>query len=425
MKSGPPAERPEQPERREQPEGRLHRRGFLQGSAAAVGALTLGLEARANEDDDTAPRVKRYGVLGRTGLRIPDISFGSGGTTDAALVSYALERGITYFDTAESYPMGNPGVAERVLGRALRGKRDQVVLASKTVAKAGDDRKTLMGRLEKTLRRLETEHVDVYFNHAVNDPARLRNPEWAEFCAQARQQGKILWVGMSGHAGRLVECLGLALEEDQVDVILVAHNFGSDPRFYERLAKRFDFVANQQGLPPLLAKAHEQGVGVLAMKTLMGARLNDMRPYEWGGASFAQAAFRWVLSSPHVDGVVVSMKSRAQIDEYLAASGSTGLRPTDARLLKGYLAANGATQCRPACDACEGSCPHGVPVADVLRARMYERDYRAPRTGRLTYAGLGAGAAPCLDCAHQACLGACPYGLAVPALTRAAHDALG
>jgi len=58
------------------------------------------------------------------------------------------------------------------------------------------------------------------------------------------------------------------------------------------------------------------------MKTLMGARLNDMRPYERGGATFAQAAFRWVLSNPRVDGLIVSMNSREAIDEYLGASGS-------------------------------------------------------------------------------------------------------
>ena len=58
-----------------------------------------------------------------------------------------------------------------------------------------------------------------------------------------------------------------------------------------------------------MARAREKGVGVVAMKTLRGARLNDMRPYEGGGATFAQAAFRWVLSGPDVDALIVTMKS--------------------------------------------------------------------------------------------------------------------
>ena len=77
---------------------------------------------------------------------------------------------------------------------------------------------------------------------------------------------------MSGHGGHLIECLDAALDEDLVDVILVAYNFGQDPAFYERFTKSFDLVALQPDLPRVLAKAHSKGVGVVAMKTLMGAR---------------------------------------------------------------------------------------------------------------------------------------------------------
>jgi predicted aldo/keto reductase-like oxidoreductase len=160
------------------------------------------------------------------------------------------------------------------------------------------------------------------------------------------------------------------------------------------------------------------------MKTLMGARLNDMRPYETGGASFAQAAFRWVLSDPKVDGLVVSMKTRAQIDEYRAASGQARPKQEDAALLRRYVALNSAAYCRPACSSCEAACPVDVPVGEVLRARMYARDYHDAAKARATYASLGAGAAACLGCAGP-CLPACPHGLAVPDLTRATHELLG
>ena len=125
--------------------------------------------------------------------------------------------------------------------------------------------------------------------------SRLQNPEWYEFAERAKRQGKIRATGMSGHAGRLIECLDYALEKGSVDVILVAHNFGQDPKFYQRFTRSFDFVARQPDLPRVLRQAKAKGVGVVAMKTLMGARLNDMRPFEKGGATFAQAAFRWVL----------------------------------------------------------------------------------------------------------------------------------
>jgi len=72
---------------------------------------------------------------------------------------------------------------------------------------------------------------------------------------------------------------------------------------------------------------------VVAMKTLMGARLNDMRPFEKGGVTFAQAAFRWVLSNPDVDGLIISMTSPDHIDEYLGASGWRSAAHDDLPLL--------------------------------------------------------------------------------------------
>ena len=75
----------------------------------------------------------------------------------------------------------------------------------------------------------------------------------------------------------------MPFDMDMVDVVLIAHNFGQDPAFYDQFTRGFDLVARQPGLPRVLARAKSLGVGVVAMKTLMGARLNDMRPYERDG----------------------------------------------------------------------------------------------------------------------------------------------
>ena len=171
----------------------------------------------------------------------------------------------------------------------------------------------------------------------------------------------------------------------------------------------------------MLAKARAKGVGTIAMKTLRGARLNDMRPYEVGGATFAQAAMRWVLAGGHVDALVVSMEDRAQVDEYLAASGWKQPDAADTRLLERYEARNGATQCRYGCSDCLAACPAGVPISDVLRTRMYAEDYGNRAFASSEYAALGAGASACLSCAHRACTGACPFGLDIPELTSRTH----
>jgi predicted aldo/keto reductase-like oxidoreductase len=388
----------------------LLRRGLALGLAPAL--LPLAAGARAAEAEP--PQVRRRVSLGKTGLELPDIGFGSSSLSgDEALVRHALARGISYFDTAESYQGGS---SEETLGRALAGRRNEVLIASKQSAGASTKRAELFETLEGSLRRLRTDRIDVYFNHAVNGPARLQNDEWSEFASRAKQQGKIRFTGMSGHGGRLVECLELAVERKLVDVVLVAFNFGQDAAFYEKFTGSFDFVARQPELPRVLRKARAAGVGVVAMKTLRGARLNDMRPYEGAGATFAQAAFRWIFAAGLADALIVTMNSPAQVDEYLGASGWTAPHPADAALLRRYARRTERTQCRYGCGDCTGACPAGVSIPDVLRARMYAVDYEEPSLARAALAEAG-GAAACLTCNGTPCATACPHGVAIPELT--------
>ncbi|HYB90830.1 MAG TPA: aldo/keto reductase [Candidatus Binataceae bacterium] len=400
----------------------LGRREFIKSGALA--SLAVGLLPIAGASPTPlSPQVRRYAALGSTAMKISDISFGASRLRagQEGLVQHAFDAGINYFDTAESY-MG--GESETTIGNALAGRRDKVFLTSKKLVDAGERKESMMQALEGSLGRLKTDHVDVYFNHAVNNLDRLQNAEWGEFAAQAKKQGKIRFAGMSGHAGHLIECLDYALDSHLVDVILCAYNFGQAPHFYSRFFTGFDFVARQPDLPRVLEKAKHKGVGVVVMKTLMGARLNDMRPYEHGGATFAQAAFRWVLSNPNVDALIVSMTSRELIDEYLGASGARATAREDLPLLERYARANGTSYCRHVCNACEGACPLGVPIADVMRTRMYALDYGDMRMARSEYAMLASDAAACLSCSAKPCAGACPYGLEIDALTAPTHAML-
>jgi hypothetical protein len=393
----------------------IDRRDFLAlGAGAALGAAGVGL-AQQSAPTGAGPRVRRLVRLGRTGLEVSDIAFGSASTSDAAVVRYAFERGINFFDTAESY---RGGFAEEAIGEALQGKRDRVILSSKTRAGESDTRKDMMRALEGSLKRLGTDHLDIYFNHAVNDVDRMRNREWWEFTELAKRQGKIRFRGMSGHGSHLAECVEYAVDNDLADVLLVAYNFAQDPSFYDRLRHTFHWAAIQPDLPRALEKARRKNVGVLAMKTLMGARLNDMRPYEKAGATFSQAALRWVLAGGYADAALISMDSRVSIDEYLGASGEPKVAQGDLELLARYVQLQGPAYCQSGCNACEGACPAQVPIAEVLRTRMYDVDYRQPSMARTEYAALGAPAQVCLTCAQRTCSSACPRGIPIATFAR-------
>ena len=394
---------------------------YMQHGAAASAALPL---VGAHAADAAKPaEVQRYVTLGRTGLDIADVSFGSSrlrpGQED--VVRQALDRGINYFDTAESYTGGD---SETVLGEVFKGMRDKVVITSKLVTDADAQADELMARLESCLGRLQTDYIDIFMNHAVNDLDVVKNPEWHAFIAKAKEQGKIRFSGLSGHAGRLIECLDYAFDEDLVDVVLVAHNFGQDPSFFENITRSMDFVATQQDLPRVLAKGKEKNVGITVMKTLRGARLNDMRPFEKGGATFAQAALRWVLANPHVDAAVITMNSGETVDEYLGASGWDEVALGDVELLQRYAALNKASYCEHVCNDCEGACPYGVPIADVLRTRMYAVDYQDAAFARDEYARLKTNAAACLSCDGQPCANACTHGIPIDRFCAPTHRLL-
>lgn len=398
----------------------LLRLGALSGLASSVSSRVVG----ATTTPLARPMVSNYVRLGRTEMKVSDISFGSFPLQpgDEKVVHHALDLGINYFDTAEGY--GN-GKSEEAFGRALVGvSRQDVYLATKIFAGSQMSAAEMMSRLDGCLKRLRTDYVDVFFNHAVNDLARLQNEAWQQFAEQARAQGKVRYFGMSGHAGRLTECVKYAIDKDMFDVLLLATNFGDDPAFYERFTRSFDMVANQQGLQKLMAEAKRKDIGVIAMKVLRGARLNDMRPYEQDGYTYSQAACRWILNNPHVDNLIITMRNRDEIEEFLGASGVGAVTEADMALLQTYAAMTDASYCRNVCNDCEGSCPYQVPMPDILRMRMYATDYGDYAVARREYAALAKNAAACLSCDGAPCQDACTFDIPLADLCGSTHQLL-
>ena len=159
----------------------INRRTFL--GFGALTSLVSGLSFKTAMAGNPTPQqqgVKQYVTLGRTGRRISDISFGSSRLRDGQehLVRHALNLGVNYYDTAEGYTRG---VSETVIGNALKGDRDRVYIATKKAVKVEHTSADIMAALETSLRKLQTDYVDVYFNHAVNDVERLKNDYWFEF----------------------------------------------------------------------------------------------------------------------------------------------------------------------------------------------------------------------------------------------------
>lgn len=346
--------------------------------------------------------VRNYRTLGRTGVKISDISFGCSGLDNTEAVKYALERGINYFDTSPDYSRAG---SERMLGKGIQGHpRDKLFIVSKFCTPSGHlSNETpvteVMAAVEASLQRIGTDYLDLAHIHACNSIDRLMNPNIHEAFDRLKEQGKLRFLGVSSHTPRLEHVMRHAVDSDRFDVIMVAYNFKNWPE-----------------LTTIFHDAKQKGVGVVAMKTLKGAKhtvLSDFTPTE--RESFSQAAFKWVLSNPDVSGLVVTMRSLPQIDEYLYASGQP-LQQADVGLLEKYDRLVAHDYCRPGCGECLPACPANVPVDDILRYAMYYENYGQQRLGMEEYAKLPASlnATQCVDC-QAPCEHACPSQLPVKA----------
>ena len=406
----------------------ISRRSILKlGTLSLSSGLATRIATAKHAEQTLTPLdngIRKFTQLGRTNLMISDISFGASQLKSGqeVLVDHAFDKGINYFDTAAGY---SGGQSEIVIGNSLKHKRDKVYLASKQFAGPRTRQTEMMKTLEGSLKRLQTDYIDVYFNHAMNDINRLKNPEWQAFCEKAKQQGKIRYNGISGHGGRLAQCVDYAIDNNLVDVLLLAFNFGQDPAFYERFTKSLDIVATQPKLPNLMAKAKQKQIGVIAMKVLRGARLNDMRPFEKGSQTYAQAALKWALANQHIDACIISMTTKYQINEYIEASGERRISSEELGLLQQYIKQTDHAYCRPGCGDCQNACPFGVAIADVLRSRMYAHDYENIGFAKDSYAAITENATACISCDGQPCKSACTYGLDIAQLCRPVHHLLG
>jgi predicted aldo/keto reductase-like oxidoreductase len=406
-----------------------NRRRFLQTAALSVAGGTAALAAGCEYKTqlfllDGAPtqakkqniewqeaQIRSYRRLGRTGVDISDVSFGTSGLDNVAAVKRALERGVNYFDTSPDYSRAG---SEQTLGEGIKGHpRDKLFIVSKFCTPDGhlsNDTpvKEVIAAVEGSLKRLNTDYLDLAHIHAVNSIERLMNPNIHEAFDRLKEQGKLRYLGVSSHTPQLEKVMRHAVDSGRFDVIMVAYNFKNWP-----------------DLTNIFRDAKEKGVGVVAMKTLKGAQhsaLSDFTPTE--RESFSQAAFKWVLSNENVSGLVVSINSLSQIDEYLHASGQP-LQKADVDLLEKYDRLIAKNYCPPACGTCLSSCPSEVPVNDIFRYAMYYENYGHQRVGMEAYARIPAtqNASQCVECAAP-CEQACPFEIPIKEKLQRFHQML-
>jgi hypothetical protein len=352
-------------------------------------------------------RVRNYRRLGRTNAMVSDISLGSGQINNVEVARLALDRGVTYFDTAPDYAETG---SEQLLGEALQGRRDQVFLATKFCVADGHlpletPVPKIIAAVEGSLRRLRTDRVDLVHIHSCDQLERLMAPNFHEAFDRLKEQGKARFMGVSSHSPNLEAIANAAIDSGRFDVIMLAYHFGMWPNFGH-----------------ILEKAKQHDVGVVAMKTLKGAKHTNLDAFRDAASAYSQAAFRWVLSNPNVSCLVISFSQLQHCDEYLYASGAPP-QPGDVALLERYDQLIAGDYCQPHCGQCLDSCPVALPINDILRYRMYAKDYGWAAEGVRHYAALERHAAACVTCPAP-CTSTCPIGVPIRTKMLDAHRVL-
>jgi aryl-alcohol dehydrogenase-like predicted oxidoreductase len=301
-----------------------------------------------------------YRYLGRSGLQVPVLTLGTGtfggrgfygawGNTDAAeakrLVDICLDAGLSMFDSADIY---SRGAAEEILGEAIKGRREQVLISTKATSPmsskpndAGSSRQHLTVAIEDALRRLQTDYIDLFQLH--NFDAYTPIEETLSTLEDFVRAGKIRYVGVSNYSGwHLMKALGIAERYNLPRY--VAHQ-----ALYSLLTRDYEWELMPLGL--------DQGVGCVAWSPLGWGRLTgkirrgaplpqtsrlhetvDAAPpvedeYLFGvvdaldavaaetGKTVAQIAINWLLRRPTVDSVIIGARDEEQLRANLGAVG--------------------------------------------------------------------------------------------------------
>ncbi len=349
--------------------------------------------------------------LGRTNFEVSVMGFGGipilrrGWDEAVAVVQRALEMGVNYIDTARAYED-----SEDKIGAAIRGQRDQVFIATKTVERLKEG---AAAHLDESLRRLGTDCVDLLFIHGVDteeDLNRFLGPGGAsEAFKEEQMAGKVGYIGISGHQNPV---LVSAIKTGVFDVILASYN-----------------LTNTDADNELFPLAKELDVGISVMKPIAGGALAVPREavqfqVSDRAVTTAEAALRFVLSNPLIHTVVPGMGKVSEVEAnvplgYILHS----VDSMEVSVLQKKAKGLGLTFCQN-CSYCVPECPEGIDIPEVFRLQAFHDQYGMTGYAKASFRNSHQEKVDlCTEC--QLCMERCPAQLNIPELLKKARITLG
>ena len=361
----------------------IDRRGFIRtGLTGAAGIVSLApslVSAAPVQQKDII-----YRTLGKTGLKIPVISFGVMRADNPNLCKAAYEKGIRFFDTAHVYQNGNN---ETMLGELLGNyPRNSFLIATK-VKPAGVDKEgkptgqttadDFLSKFDTSMSRLKMDYVDILYVHDIRHTDLLEYKPIINAVKKLKKDGRIKFMGFSTH-GNEANVISAAADTKNWDVILTSYNF------------KQTYVKELQAS---LSKAAKSGIGIVAMKTMAGGGFLDKEKTRRINST---AALKWALSNPDITTAIPGMTEFDQLELNVKLLADLTLNDAEKQDLLVAQADNGL-YCT-GCSRCLEGCPKNLPVPDLMRAYMYAYGYSSPRMAYSLLGELGMKENPCGDC---------------------------
>jgi predicted aldo/keto reductase-like oxidoreductase len=386
------------------------RRRLVVVGGATVASTALSQALGPAEALAAGLRVPRR-VLGKTKQSIPILLLGGGSGFKAPFdprIKTALDYGVNYIDTARKYASGK---SEPNAGATLSSlkARDKTWITSKTDSRNAEGFARAVG---ESLSAMKTSYVDLYYLHELVDPSPLDDKELLKTVDRLKKEGKIRYFGFSCHDGNVAELLHAAAERSYVDSVMFRYNF----RQY-----------GNKELNVAIDKAHQAGVGLIAMKTQGSeAGISDAwKKFEQTGKwNKFQAVLKAVWADGRISAAVSHMDDMPKLKENIAAAldrQKLGAREEDA--IQRYAAATRQL----ACDGCShlcGAAVNGPEIGRTLRYLMYHDTYGEPDLARELFRALPAEARKLAEIDFSAAARACPHGLDIAAQMRRAATLL-
>lgn len=301
-----------------------------------------------------------YRRMGRTGMKVTEICLGTmtfghqcDERTSFAILDKAAEKGVTFLDTADVYPVppspNTAGRSEEIIGRWLKGKRDRFVLATKCRMRVGHgpndeglSRKHVLKAVEDSLRRLDTDYVDLYQTHSFDPDTPIE--ETLDALNTLVRQGKVRYIGCSNYAAWQIalalgvserrgwarfDCLqpryNLLYREIETEHLPLCRDQGLGVIAYNPLAGGFLSGKYQTGQAPPEGTRFTLGkTGDLYRdrywQNAQFEAVNQLRAFfQKRGKSLVKVAIAWVLAQPGITSAIVGASRPEQLDDSLAA----------------------------------------------------------------------------------------------------------